>query len=71
MPAVPCLPSPCLNNGTCVTGNVTDQLCVCAYPFTGQFCEVQVSTEAAVNLSSLICIYICYQFCSYKFIHLD
>ena len=53
MSVVPCLPSPCINNGTCVTVNATDQQCVCVDSFTGQFCEVKVSTEAAFKLSKV------------------
>ena len=48
MLVVPCLPSPCLNNGTCVTVNVTDQQCFCVDSFTGQFCEIKVSNTAII-----------------------
>ena len=43
----PCLPSPCINNGTCFTVSVYDHYCVCAGSFSGRFCEYprQVSTE--------------------------
>ena len=43
----PCLPTPCINNRTCVTVNVTDQYCICIGSFIGQFCEVfpKVSAE--------------------------
>ena len=43
----PCLPSPCINNGTCVTASVNNQYCVCAGSFSGWLCESpqQVSTE--------------------------
>ena len=41
----PCLPSPCINDGTCVIMNVTDQQCICVHLFSGQFCEVKVSEE--------------------------
>ena len=47
----PCLPSPCINNGTCVTVNVTNQYCVCVGPFFGQLCEFaqKVSAETVNN----------------------
>ena len=35
----PCLPSPCINNGTCVTVNITNLRCVCNGSFFGQYCE--------------------------------
>ena len=34
----PCLPSACINNGTCVV-NVTNHYCVCVGSFSGQYCE--------------------------------
>ena len=53
MSVVPCLPSPCFNNGTCITVNATDQQCVCIDSFTGQFCEVKVSTETTIKLKKV------------------
>ena len=53
MSVVPCLPSPCFNNGTCITVNATDQQCVCIDSFTGQFCEVKVSTEITIKLKKV------------------
>ena len=50
---VPCLPSPCFNNGTCITVNETDEQCVCVDPFFGEFCEFEVSTEAVIKLSKV------------------
>ena len=35
----PCLPSPCINNGTCVAVNVTYHYCVCTSVYFGKFCE--------------------------------
>ena len=36
----PCLPSTCINNGTCITVNDTnDYYCVCIGLFFGKFCE--------------------------------
>ena len=35
-----CLPSPCINNGSCVAVNVTDQMqCNCRDRYLGTFCE--------------------------------
>ena len=48
---VPCLPSPCLNNGTCVTVNVTDQRCACVGSFLGQFCEVDLKVSAEITIT--------------------
>ena len=47
----PCLPSPCINNGTCVIMNVTHHYCVCVDLFFGDFCEFsqKVSTEKINN----------------------
>ena len=53
MIVVPCLPSPCINNGTCMAVNATDQQCVCVDSFTGQFCEIKVSTRTANELSTV------------------
>ena len=71
----PCLPSPCINNGTCVTVNVTDQYCVCVISFIGQFCDVTPKVSAEILYHNLI-IWITvihkhtlFSFCS--FIHLD
>ena len=38
---VPCLPSPCINNGNCVAVNSTSQqlLCNCIGIYSGNFCE--------------------------------
>ena len=36
----PCLPSPCINNGTCIAVNAADQLqCNCKEMYFGTFCE--------------------------------
>ena len=47
----PCLPSPCINDGTCVIMNVTHHYCVCVNLFFGDFCEFsqKVSTEKINN----------------------
>ena len=38
---VPCLPSPCLNNGTCVAANSAGQqsICNCIGVYSGTYCE--------------------------------
>ena len=46
--AAPCLPSPCINNGTCVTVNATDQYCVCVSSFIGQFCDSTQKVSAEI-----------------------
>ena len=46
--AAPCLPSPCINNGTCVIVNVIDQYCVCVGLFVGQFCESTQKVSAEI-----------------------
>ena len=36
-----CLPSPCINNGTCITVHGTDQIqCSCRDKYFGTFCEI-------------------------------
>ena len=57
---VPCLPSPCINNGTCVAVNSTSQelICNCIGIYSGNFCEfgdkVCVTDWQAFKLCNII-----------------
>ena len=44
------MPSPCINNGTCVIMNANDQHCDCANLSYGQFCE---STQKVQYIAKL------------------
>ena len=47
---VPCMPSPCINNGICVVMNANDQHCDCVNLSYGQFCESTQKVQYIVRL---------------------
>ena len=50
--AVPCLPSPCLNNGTCIAANSTRQqfTCNCIGVYSGTHCETGDKVCMSMNM---------------------